>query len=179
MIGIYCITNNINCKKYIGQSWNIEHRFAQHKCKCENTYLSRAINKYGFDNFTFSIIREIKSTGITQVLLDVLETHYINMCNTRDRSYGYNIKSGGGGGGLWPQELKKRLSDSKKGHPVNQETRDSISKAKKGVPWSAHRRGKYLERYVDNPNYEKRESSMKGKPWSNARRAAYNERWGK
>ena len=62
MIGIYCFTNNINGKKYIGQSVNIQQRFREHKSKYQNknnkTKFYYALRKYGFENFSFDIIEE-------------------------------------------------------------------------------------------------------------------------
>lgn len=63
MTGIYKITNVKNKKAYIGQSVDIEKRFARHKkdINCKRTYdypLYRAIRKYGLESFTFEIIEE-------------------------------------------------------------------------------------------------------------------------
>ena len=51
-IGIYCIENTINNKKYIGQSVEIENRWSKHrselnKNKHDNDYLQKSWNKYG------------------------------------------------------------------------------------------------------------------------------------
>ena len=61
--GIYQIKNIINGKKYIGLSKNCENRFKKHKGllknnKHENIKLQNAWNKYGEQNFVFSIIEE-------------------------------------------------------------------------------------------------------------------------
>lgn len=55
MIGIYKITNRINGKSYVGQSINMEKRFKEHLYK-QDTYIDRAIHKYGKDNFNFEIL---------------------------------------------------------------------------------------------------------------------------
>lgn len=54
---IYKLTNQINGNFYIGKTTNIKKRMSSHKCdrRCI-TYLSRAIDKYGFDNFLLKII---------------------------------------------------------------------------------------------------------------------------
>jgi group I intron endonuclease len=109
-IGIYKITNLLNNKVYIGQSWNIEKRWINHKCSKTKDYFSRALKKYGTDNFTFEIIREIKEGKLTQILLDCLEEKYIKQFNSIDRSKGYNLRTGGNGGGKHSSETKNLLS---------------------------------------------------------------------
>lgn len=88
--GIYQIENNINHKKYIGQSTHIENRWWQHK----NVYkehlescplLYRAFIKYGIENFTFSILEEVENAE----LLDDKETYYIQRLSTLTPN-GYN-----------------------------------------------------------------------------------------
>ena len=58
MMGIYKITNLINKKCYIGQSVHIERRFREHCNSNTNSYIHRAIQKYGKENFTFEVIEE-------------------------------------------------------------------------------------------------------------------------
>ena len=63
--GIYSITNKKTGQKYIGQSIHIEQRFEQHKHnKKPVTYIDRAINKYGADNFEFKILEKCKPTEL-------------------------------------------------------------------------------------------------------------------
>ena len=62
--GIYEITNLINNKIYIGSSINIKKRWKDHilllkNQKHINVHLLNAWNKYGEENFSFSIIEEI------------------------------------------------------------------------------------------------------------------------
>ena len=91
LCGIYCIENMIDNKKYIGQSCDIKRRFIEHKSHLNNNnhnnkHLQFAWNKFGENNFEFYIIElcEIQN-------LDDKETYYINMFNTQESSYGYNI----------------------------------------------------------------------------------------
>ena len=65
MIGIYKIENLINGNKYIGQSNNITKRWSTEKRTAFNEKdpryeypLSRALRKYGIENFSFEIIEE-------------------------------------------------------------------------------------------------------------------------
>ena len=79
--GIYQIKNKVNSKVYIGSSNNIKRRWQKHKAllrhnKHQNSHLQAAWNKYGEDNFIFSII-ELCSIDS---LLD-REQYFINMIN--------------------------------------------------------------------------------------------------
>ena len=64
MIGIYKIENLINGKKYIGQSIDIETRWAEHKRINERSLetikqkypLYLAFKKYGLENFSFEVL---------------------------------------------------------------------------------------------------------------------------
>lgn len=61
-IGVYCITNLVNNKIYIGSTTtNFRHRYLQYKSgflrKLDNQpVLYKAFRKYGFENFSFNIV---------------------------------------------------------------------------------------------------------------------------
>lgn len=86
MIGIYCWTNKINNKKYIGQSVNIERRKQQHIYGVGkySTKISQAFAKYGLHNFTFEVLEEVEIDK-----LDIREQYWIDYYNSI--SEGYNI----------------------------------------------------------------------------------------
>jgi group I intron endonuclease len=113
MIGIYCVTNNVNGKKYIGQSWDIEHRCRKYGHNSHNEHIERAIKKYGIGSFTISCIKQIVESPLTQILLDIYESYYINTYNTTDPDNGYN-KRGGGATGKMTEETKKKISATMK-----------------------------------------------------------------
>lgn len=92
MIGIYKITNLTNNKVYIGQSRNIQQRFATHRSRAfnqnsedYNKYLYRAIRKYGLDNFSFEVIEQC---SIEQ--LNEKEKYWIIYYNAENSDFGYN-----------------------------------------------------------------------------------------
>ena len=94
--GIYCFTNLINDKKYIGQSIDVQERISQHKYryKLENdtgykSAFHSALRKYGWENFSFSIVEEC-----TIEELDNKEKYWIQKCNTMSPC-GYNLTVGG------------------------------------------------------------------------------------
>lgn len=91
---IYKITNNINGKGYVGYTTtSFEERMRKHKNDDikHNTLLGRAINKYGWDNFTKEIICESNNKN---ELCEILEPYYIKYFNTY-KPNGYNMTLGG------------------------------------------------------------------------------------
>lgn len=93
---IYQILNVVNNKKYIGLSRRpFEERKQEHLKNLKgnrhcNRYLQNAWNKYGEENFEFSILENV-SLGI---LLEK-EEFYITKLQTNNENYGYNLTSGG------------------------------------------------------------------------------------
>lgn len=93
--GIYYIKNKINGKYYIGQSKDIYSRWIHHKTDLRNgmhhnNHLQSAWNKYGEDNFEFSIIEECDKHD-----LNVREQYWILTYDSFEN--GYNLDYGGSG----------------------------------------------------------------------------------
>ena len=113
--GIYCIENLINNKKYIGQSIDVQRRWQDHKHELSggrhhNIYLQRAWDKYKEENFYFHILKQCEPE-----LLDQWETYYINLFNSMNNCYGYNIESGGNFNKKLSEETKIKISKSRIG----------------------------------------------------------------
>lgn len=91
-LGVYKIKNKINDKLYIGSSVDINLRFKAHlnslrNNKHKNIYLQRAWNKYGEENFEFSIIECVENIDS---LIEV-EQKYLDGFKSYSKENGYNI----------------------------------------------------------------------------------------
>ncbi len=149
-------------KRYIGiTSMGIKKRWANGKGYRENEYFTRAIEKYGWDNFKHIII----ARGLSEDEAKWLEIELIREWDTTDRSKGYNITLGGEGGNGWipSEETKKKMSEAKKGennpnygkygenhHSYgknhSEETKKKISEANSGnIAWNKGRTDVYSE----------------------------------
>lgn len=107
----------------------LEERMKEHTKKSRatsNSYIDRAIAKYGIDAFEVSVIEECD----IEEKLSEREIYWIAFYNCRIPN-GYNITSGGEGicilGYKAPPELIVRLSEMRKGRPNTPEQRVKIS----------------------------------------------------
>lgn len=112
--GIYSIENIKTHKKYIGQSVNIKSRWYYHKRKLslnihDNDHLQKSWNKYGVDSFDFKILEKCHKKELNDK-----ERYYIELYNTTDDDYGYNLKSGGQDTNYVVDEVKRKISDGNK-----------------------------------------------------------------
>ncbi len=92
--GIYAILNLVDDKIYVGSSSNMTRRWIEHRCYLKNqthknSILLRAYNKYGIDCFIY-VILEI--TARDKHILAEREQHWLNVLQSFDRDFGYNIK---------------------------------------------------------------------------------------
>lgn len=89
--GIYLIENKVNNKKYVGSSIDIPVRIMNHKYSLRknyhpNDYLQNSYNKYGEDNFVFTVL-----ILCDEVELVDNENFYITKFNSNDLTVGYNL----------------------------------------------------------------------------------------
>jgi group I intron endonuclease len=141
---IYKITNSINGKTYIGQTiCSLSDRKSGHLADSKRnrkervkSKISRAIFKYGIENFIFEIIEETNSIDE----LNILEQKYIKELNSNIDSIGYNLLSGGRQNGKHSEETKKKISENSKhlkpwlGKHHSEESNKKRSDTIKGVP---------------------------------------------
>lgn len=103
---LYKIVNQINGKLYIGITSDPKRRKAKHfsQPKQENfTVIRAAMDKHGRENFEF----EILCIGEKDYILD-LEVKTIELYQTRNKKFGYNIKPGGESGRGYAVRSSKR-----------------------------------------------------------------------
>ena len=85
--GIYCFTNKLNNKKYIGQTICFYTRFTKHKKGISGApKFENAIKKYGFKGFFFEILEYCEEN-----LLNEREEYWILFHQTLNDKFGYNI----------------------------------------------------------------------------------------
>lgn len=111
--GIYKIENIKNNKVYIGSSNNIKERWKRHIKDLKNDnhhsfHLQKAWNKYGEENFKFEIIEKCKKED----LLDK-EQYYMDLYNSYNKKYGYNI-SMSAKRALLPEEMLYKLGKQRR-----------------------------------------------------------------
>lgn len=173
--GIYKITNCVNNKVYIGKSIDIlNKRWPYHKTLLNNgthvnKHLQNSWNKYGEENFDFSIIFEC-----SQDELDKYEIYYISVYKSYLPEYGYN-KTYGGDGSIPTEETRNKMSVAHKGILGTAE-----SKAKQSLKLSGENNPMYGRKKELHPAYGKIKSDetiQKLKDcWTEERRIAQSER---
>lgn len=129
MYTVYCHTNKINGKRYVGITKQKPERRWGNGCNySDNTYFFRAIKKYGWEEFT----HEILFTGLTKREAQEKEIYLIKKWDLTDRSKGYNISLGGEGVESVSNETKQKMSEKRKGVKLSEETKHKMSVSRTG-----------------------------------------------
>ena len=137
MCGVYMIKNKVNGKFYIGSSVDIAYRWARHKRQLRNgnhhsIHLQRAWDKYGEENFEFTVIEEC-SEDITFKR----EQYYLDLYKPYNNDVGYNISQSAVGtrifgemnpnyGHHMSEESKQKLRELRLGTKQTEETKQKI-----------------------------------------------------
>lgn len=155
IIGIYCIENLVDGKRYIGKSVDVNHRLGKHKRllskpvydKACNRHLYNAVQLYGLHNFHFGII-EVLGVSDGKILAD-RELYWMDFYAAHDRRFGYNILRESNNRLYQSDETKELISKANtgkvrteeminklKGRTHSAEARLEMSYRRKGVPKS-------------------------------------------
>jgi len=148
IVGIYKITNKVNNKCYIGSSNNVKKRLTEHKrClrlgKHHSIKLQRAYTKYGFENFSFDIIKECNENDLLkheQEFFILLAPEY-NILKIAGSFKGYKHTD----------ETKEVLRQKRKNQiisPCSEETKQKISAANKNRIFSNAHKVKLSEAHL-------------------------------
>ncbi|WP_304393359.1 GIY-YIG nuclease family protein [uncultured Clostridium sp.] len=102
---VYLVRNKLNNKIYVGQ-----HRsnIIDYSYYGSGTIITRAIRKYGIDNFELKVL----SWASNRTELNMLEKFYILLYKSTDREFGYNIQTGGQGSYLTHNYIHLRGKDN-------------------------------------------------------------------
>lgn len=153
---IYCATNKVNGKMYIGQTIKgLKKRRKEHIAKAHkdgSCAFHRAIQKYGEDSFSWKILEQNipieQLNDLEMVYIDLVESYLTgyNMTHGGETSFGYVCSeetkkkisiANSGENNYWfgrkhSPEFCKRISEVHTGKIVSEETRKKLSDANKG-----------------------------------------------
>lgn len=162
---IYLTTNLVNGHKYVGKHKSLEFDLSY---KGSGKLISRAFEKYGFDNFKVEILKECDSLED----LNQSEIVEISKRNAQESSEYYNIASGGEGWSShwsspgYKEEFSKKFSGS--GNPFYGKHHTEESKEKRNMTMK--------ERYENDPEHKRKISECQiGKHHSEETRAKISE----
>lgn len=126
---IYCITNLINEKKYVGLSYNEPEKSKNYYGS--GVYIKNSIKKYGKKNFKKEILETIINDD--RELLNEREKFWIKKYDTIFPK-GYNLTDGGDNNYILSEESRKKIGEKHKNKTISPEMRKKISDACKGKP---------------------------------------------
>ena len=130
---IYCISNNVNCKLYIGQTMQpLQERFRQHNRQTfTKSLIHDAMQKYGKEHFQIKPLDEVDPA-----LVDQSEILWIAKLNTL-HPYGYNLDAGGQR--KRPSKFsRQRRRKAHLGNSLSADHRAAISASLKGKTYAGH-----------------------------------------
>lgn len=132
--GIYLIQNIVDNKIYIGQAEDIGLRWSTHLSllqagKHPSKYLQQAVDEYGLENFTFTILCECSKEKLNE-----LEQYYIYCLDTTYPEIGYNRQYGGKSNRPCA-DTRRLMSEAHKGKKHSEETKRKIGESHKGMKY--------------------------------------------
>jgi group I intron endonuclease len=172
--------NKINFKVYVGQtSQNVKRRWKNGSNYKDCSYFYNAIQKYGWDNFEHIILKE----NLSHDEANYWEAYYINLYNSNNREFGYNLESGGCKnqrvseytkakirkamlgennpfyGKCHSEKSKAKMSEAHKN--ISEETRRKISESLKNRLKNPENNGMYGKSHSDEARRKMSETKLK------------------
>lgn len=146
MYSLYKITNLLNNKNYIGiTNRNPNERFTEHKKSSANSFIGRAIQADGIENFSF----EILSTEIEDKDISALECEYIKKYNSLLPN-GYNADLGGVKYHKHSEYIKQIISEKGKGNKNSKYVADVLMYDKQGNLLNKFQTAREAARFLGN-----------------------------
>ena len=197
---VYIHTSPSN-KKYVGITGQNppEKRWDEGRGYPHNAHFTSAIKKYGWENFKHEIVAD----NLTVSEAEEMERNLIQLYNTMDQEYGYNLTSGGESGKRYSEEARRNISLSLRGekHPnygkhhseetkrkiseaqigkeISEETRKKLSEANRGRTYSEEYKQRMSEickgRVVSDETRERISEALKGREFSEEHKAKISE----
>ena len=141
---LYKITNLLNNKNYIGVTdRNPKIRFSEHKRPSSKSFISKAIQADGVNNFSF----EILLTGIADEDISDLEREYIKKYNSLLPN-GYNADLGGIEYHKHSDYIKQIISEKGKGNKNSKYVADVLMYDKQGILLNRFQTAREAARYL-------------------------------
>ena len=164
---VYIHKNKINNKVYVGMTKysNPSKRWGKngnrYKYKCD--YFWKAIQKYGWDNFT----HEILYSKLSFEEACECEKKLIKEYKSNDREFGYNLANGGWGRSVnsISEETRKKMREAHLGKKLSESHKQSIAKA--------------LGQGKNNVNYNRKHSDITKKHISESKSGKNHPNYGK
>jgi group I intron endonuclease len=106
--GVYCLTNKLSGRQYVGKSVDIRKRWENHRnpaSRKPTSAIHSALRKYGPDAFAWEVLEECDSEAEA---LDA-EQYWIEWYGSLAPN-GYNLTTGGEGWSLSPHERARRAA---------------------------------------------------------------------
>ena len=158
-----------NGKKYVGQTCQrVERRWRNGTGYKNNPYFYRAIQKYGWDNFTHEVIEQYQTLGEA----NIREFELIEQLKTSDPQYGYNITGGADGKKKVPESTLKKMSEVRKGKFAGEKNPNYGRKHTEAERAKISKRVKGLFIGEKSPLYGKHPSEETREKMSEARKAS-------
>lgn len=146
MYNLYKITNLLNNKCYIGiTNRNPEERFAEHKKPSSSSFIGKAIQSDGINNFSFEVIL----TNIPDNEISEIECEYIQKYNSLLPN-GYNADLGGVEYHKHSDYIKNIISEKGKGNKNSKYVADVLMYDKQGNLLKRFQTTREAARYLGN-----------------------------